>query len=192
MAIVVNEEVLNLSQPSSEIEKWVKKRISEIAEGKKLVVIKDARPRHYSSDRKPDPYPPNLFYMEAKRYDKGVSERWKYCSNPTIKTDKNGNQKPLRGDRAVVGFGELILNPQKQADQIFFFTEIMDVGNFNLVIENREELSKIDNEKRMLRAEAEYNILTKLSDEELYMLAAVYNLDTEEESIDILKKVVMK
>jgi len=194
--IIVDGKQLNLRDGNTKAEKWVIARMKAIKDKKDLVVIKDPKPYKYDDRGRKLKKEANGFKLTTRRInDNGAYENWAYCTKS--KTNPNtGNKEFVPAHYIMVG--EDYLNPGKDSERIFFLTEIMNVSDYGLIVEDKEKDAQVQLSKEVEEGDVAMYIKSNrspLTVDQLRLLALSWGMGNANElpesilRIDFFKRV---
>jgi hypothetical protein len=197
--IVVDGKELNLSVPipddhasDEEIARWnsltnnERKVIRGIADiRKKSKYLKLIDPRKFNLQQILTKTPRHRFDCSGTRVnqDTGVREQWLLSNErPKIVRDNKVYTK-----QRISFWKEIEFNTENQSDLIYVLLNIVDVKQFGLIVENKEEEALKRISTRKYKAEVENWLFNKLSDKEVQKHAYRWGLNVKSLSVPELR-----
>lgn len=177
MNIVVNNKLLELSNPTTPTERWAQKRMIDIQEKTKTIKLKIPKP--FTSDniglliKQPISFD---LACQFRNPETKMMEKWIYHDG-LIKS-KNGPERYKA--RHLIAPDIINISTKDNPEMAFFLSEVMDVAQFGYVLENIEKESKEVNESKALEIEVMYVILKQLTEKDIRLQSYAWGIDNVE------------
>jgi hypothetical protein len=188
MAIQVNGEILNLTEPSTVLEKEVASKLEKIYNRTKPLELYRHREIEFDDRGLPTRPAALAFKLSAAKIEGGVRQKWNIVGDEPITRHDKDVYKPKLFHLET----SKPLDPQLDTETIFFLTEIIDINSRGLYVYDEEQVALSYTQEIEEKNDAEFMIFNKrspLSESDLRVIALSMGIDSGDDvHINIVKK----
>ena len=186
--IVVDNVVQNWQNPKTDNEKFIAGVIKDLTSTTRFIEFQSVFGKDEAVRISP---PSSQFDAVALRVNETnhTQEKWMLVNSPNVLSNGEKIFQPITFFHLL----DITVDVSTNAEMAFFFTEIMNLGQFGFLRKDHEKEAQVENDFMAKQAEVIYIINKELSDDDIKLACYARGINkVEQKSINILKNELIK